>query len=194
MASGQGIVIVWKTLSAAGCKGGPAGQEDKKLVMPVWRACFRGVDDRELMEMALGHLSDPHACQWWPQPGLLLKYRRAARQLEAADADLAWGRLLQLVQRRGRYQGAPDRFAETPAEEAAYQRALLACGGWEAICNLTDDGIPSMRACWRQAFRATIQLAVSGRQLPDLASTRPAIAGSHHQLGQLLELPSRGPS
>ncbi len=108
------------------------GKELSKFAVTVWmQACE--MFDVDLVTKALSaHLMDAERGQFMPKPADIV------RQLHGTSADrslIAWGKVLDAMQRVGAYQSVVF-------DDGAIHAAISDMGGWAAICRSETDELP----------------------------------------------------
>lgn len=174
MASKLGIKNVFGILSQVPCR--PPPSFDPATAAEVWFMSLQDIADDDLIAAALAFARSSES-DWWPALGKLLTFlpQRAQLVVTPEDANVEWGYLLeQLRKRGGRYNppfvGSGPKpvggwyLADDPIRRAALEAGLLAIGGWDALCNTTDEQIPAARAAFRKAYEATVARANRDRE------------------------------
>lgn len=81
--------------------------------------------------------------QWWPTPSEMYKILRDSN---GVSWDTEWSKVLAEVSSRGIYQGMSKQISDDT------RRAVEAIGGFNAICNATNEMMPTLAAQFRLAF------------------------------------------
>jgi hypothetical protein len=151
MATQKAINDSIRLLVANGLQGSPATPERVQLVAETWAATLEDMTDAELHAAVLGHLRDPSACQFWPQPGKLMAQTPRAKLEAIDDSGEAWAHVLQLAE-QGRlhreYGGEVE--ALSPAEEAGVD----ALGGRRVVATSSYDEHGWLSKRFADAYRA----------------------------------------
>jgi hypothetical protein len=98
--------------------------------------------------------------RFWPTVGQLLAAVPGRATVD--DADIAWGRLLELVRRYG-WPSPPG--SGWQIDSPAMAEGLRAVGGWRELCALEEDAAKgAARAAFRSAYRATAGRDAAARE------------------------------
>lgn len=127
-----------------------------------WQACER-FDIEQVRKAMTGHAMDPEHGQFAPKPADIV------RKLQGTYTDrslVAWGRVLQAIERQGSY-------ATVDFDDAATHQAITDLGGWVKLCQTTYDELPFVQKRFVEAHRAY-------ERAPSLLADAPAqLQGQH---------------
>lgn len=96
-----------------------------------WQAC-EGFDLEQVAKALTAHALDPDRGQYPPKPADLIRVLRGT----SADRSLiAWGKVLDAMQRVGAYRSVVF-------DDGAIHAAISDMGGWPAVCRTTTEELP----------------------------------------------------
>lgn len=108
------------------------GKELSKFAVTVWMQACEMFDVEQVTKALSAHLMDAERGQFMPKPADIV------RQLHGTSADrslIAWGKVLDAMQRVGAYQSVVF-------DDGAIHGAISDMGGWAAICRSETDELP----------------------------------------------------
>ncbi len=108
-----------------------------------WQACER-YDFEQVSKALTGHAMDAERGQFAPKPADLV------RQLEGTPTDramLAWGKVLDAVQRIGQY-------ADVVFDDPAIHAVIEDLGGWPKVCRVEMKDLSYLQHRFTEAHRA----------------------------------------
>lgn len=108
------------------------GKELSKFAVTVWLQACEMFDVEQVTKALSAHLMDAERGQFMPKPADIV------RQLEGTRTDrslIAWGKVLDAMQRVGAYQSVVF-------DDGAIHAAISDMGGWTAICRSETDELP----------------------------------------------------
>lgn len=144
------------------------GQTLSPFALGVWWQACQGFELAEVRKALTAHAMDPDRGQFPPKPADLV------RMLRGTSADrslLAWGKVLDAMQRVGAYR-------TVVFDDGAIHAAVSDMGGWPALCRSSADELPftQKRFCdLHRAYSARPDAAYPAQLLGDHAMTNRLI-------------------
>ncbi len=119
-------------------------QDVSKFALSVWwQACER-YDLEQVSKALTGHAMDPDRGQFAPKPADLV------RQLEGTATDkamIAWGKVLDAMQRVGQY-------TDVVFDDPAIHAVVMDLGGWPKVCRAELKELSYLQHRFTEAHRA----------------------------------------
>lgn len=115
------------------------GQTLSPFALGVWWQACQGFDVADVRKALTGHAMDPDRGQFAPKPADLVRMLRGT----SADRSLiAWGKVLDAMQRVGAYR-------TVVFDDGAIHAAITDMGGWPAVCrgNVDELQFTQKRLC-----------------------------------------------
>lgn len=131
------------------------------FALSVWWSACQPFDIEQVRKALTAHAMDPERGQFPPMPADIV------RQLQGTQTDrslLAWGKVLQAIQRVGAYQSVVF-------DEGAIHATIEDMGGWTKVCRSTMDELPHLQRRFTETYRAYARR-------PDLTFP-PKLIGAH---------------
>jgi hypothetical protein len=119
------------------------GQATSKFAMDVWWQACQGFELEQVSKALTAHAMDPERGHFAPKPADIV------RQLQGTQTDrslLAWGKLLEAMQRVGAY-------TSVAFDDAAIHAAVEDLGGWQKICREPLNDLPHLQRRFCEAHR-----------------------------------------
>lgn len=108
------------------------GQTLSPFALGVWWQACQGFELAEVRKALTAHAMDPDRGQFPPKPADLVRMLRGT----SADRSLiAWGKVLDAMQRVGAYR-------TVVFDDGAIHAAVSDMGGWPALCRSSADELP----------------------------------------------------
>lgn len=120
------------------------GKELSEFAGTVWMQSVQGFELADVTRALSAHLMDPERGQFMPKPSDLV------RQLQGTQADrslIAWGKVLDAMQRVGAYESVAF-------DDAAIHAAIMDMGGWSQVCRTKLDDLPFVQRRFTDAHKA----------------------------------------
>ena len=161
MASEETTQRIFAILEGVGIKHPVAWTTPQKVeeAIGIYTVVLGVLSDEEAMSACHSFISSPD-CRWWPPPGVLLAHAPSTQLGDIDRADEAFGECLAAVRKYG-WPSPPcpvDRpLHPMPDEHERIACAIQAVGGWSFLCRSQSSDIPSIRAAFRNAYRAQAQ-------------------------------------
>lgn len=118
-------------------------QDVSSFALGVWWQACSPFSLEQVRKALTAHALDPERGQFAPKPADLV------RQLQGTHADrslIAWGKVLDAIQRVGAYQ-------TVVFDDPAIHAAIVDMGGWVAICRSNVDDLPFVQKRFCDAHR-----------------------------------------
>lgn len=127
---------------------------------------------RVIMPLALKTFS------WWPTPA---EFSSLINGLNSQSWDEEWAKILSDISRKGIYKGVREDLCDETVG------ALNAIGGFEVVCNASNEMLPTIAAQFRMAFanQASRKMAKPFKMLFENAPKRKGLVG----MGDILSDP-----
>jgi len=107
-------------------------QDVSTFALGVWWAACEGFELEQVAKALTAHALDPDRGQFAPKPADLVRVLRGT----SADRSLiAWGKVLDAMQRVGAYRSVVF-------DDGAIHAAISDMGGWPAVCRTLTDELP----------------------------------------------------
>lgn len=171
------------------------GQAVSPFAMGVWWQACKGFELAEVARALTAHAMDPDRGQFAPKPADLVRVLRGT----SADRSLiAWGKVLDAMQRVGAYR-------TVVFDDSAIHAAVADMGGWPAICRGNADELQftQRRFCdLHKAYSARPDAAYPARllgehdlanRLAGHASAAPTLVGDPQRAQGVERLGCDGP-
>lgn len=171
------------------------GQAVSPFAMGVWWQACKGFELAEVARALTAHAMDPDRGQFAPKPADLVRVLRGT----SADRSLiAWGKVLDAMQRVGAYR-------TVVFDDSAIHAAVADMGGWPAICRGNADELQftQKRFCdLHKAYSARPDAAYPARllgehdlanRLAGHASAAPTLVGDPQRAQGVERLGCDGP-
>lgn len=161
MASEETTQRIFAILEGVGIKHPVAWTTPQKVeeAIGIYTVVLGPLSDEEAMSACHSFISSPD-CRWWPPPGVLLGHAPSTQLGDIDRADEAFGEAIAAVKKHG-WCAAPDPVERPlhpmPDEHERIANAIQAVGGWSFLCRSQASEIPSIRAAFRNAYRAQAQ-------------------------------------
>lgn len=108
------------------------GQTLSPFALGVWWQACQGVELADVRRALTAHAMDPDRGQFAPKPADIVRMLRGT----SADRSLiAWGKVLDAMQRVGAYR-------TVVFDDGAIHAAIVDMGGWPAVCRGNADELP----------------------------------------------------
>ncbi|NJR44238.1 hypothetical protein HC761_02045 [bacterium] len=135
----------------------------------LWFAALQALDIEQVERALQRHIQCPDAGQFPPKPADVLRH---AQGNSAANAALAWGRVVNAMARVGAYQSVDF-------NDAAIHAAVRDLGGWPLLCASPMEERPFFQKRFEAAFKAYAALAdfEAPSELPGLTAQDWVLAG-----------------
>lgn len=143
------------------------GKEMTRFAVQVWMEAFKGFDHEQVSKAFSAHLMDAERGQFMPKPADIV------RQLQGTKTDrslLAWGKVLEAMQKVGAYQSV---VFDDPAIHAAVQDI----GGWISMCRTETKELSYLEKRFCDSYKAYAGLGTFD-YAPELAGQH-ALENSH---------------
>lgn len=117
-----------------------------KFALRVWLQACETFDVEQVSKALSAHLMDAERGQFMPKPADIV------RQLQGTKTDrslLAWGKVLDAMQRVGAYQSVVF-------DEAAIHAAIEDNGGWPNVCRAKTDELPFLEKRFCDSYKAYV--------------------------------------
>lgn len=152
------------------------GQAVSPFAIGVWWQACQGVELADVRRALTAHAMDPDRGQFAPKPADIVRMLRGT----SADRSLiAWGKVLDAMQRVGAYR-------TVVFDDGAIHAAITDMGGWPAVCRSNADELQ-----FTQKRFCDLHRAYSAR--PDAAY--PAqLVGEHDMTNRLNGYPTAAPT
>lgn len=108
-----------------------------------WQAC-QPFDFEQVAKALTAHAMDPERGQFAPMPADIV------RHLQGTHTDrslVAWGKVLETIQRVGAYQAVVF-------DDGAIHAAIEDMGGWVALCRSETNDLPHLQRRFTETYRA----------------------------------------
>ncbi len=138
------------------------GKELTSFAMEVWAGACKEFDPGQVSKAFSAHLMDPERGQFMPKPADIV------RQLQGTRTDrslLAWGKVLDAMQRVGAYQSVAF-------DEPVIHATIEDCGGWVAMCRGELDALPFLEKRFCDSYKA-----YAARGVPAYTAVLPGVHG-----------------
>lgn len=122
------------------------GKDLSKFAVQVWMQACEAFDVEQVTKALSAHLMDPERGQFMPKPADIV------RNLQGTRTDrslLAWGKVLDAMQRVGAYQSVVF-------DEPAIHAAIEDLGGWPQICRGEMKDLPFVEKRFCDSYKAYI--------------------------------------
>lgn len=122
------------------------GKELSSFAGQVWMQACEAFDVQQVTKALSAHLMDPERGQFMPKPADIV------RQLQGTRTDrslLAWGKVLDAMQRVGAY-------SSVVFDEPAIHAAIEDLGGWPAVCRTEIDALPFLEKRFCDSYKAYV--------------------------------------
>jgi len=122
------------------------GKDLSKFAVQVWMQACEAFDVEQVTKALSAHLMDPERGQFMPKPADIV------RNLQGTRTDrslLAWGKVLDAMQRVGAYESVVF-------DEAAIHAAIEDLGGWVTICRGEMKDLPFVEKRFCDSYKAYI--------------------------------------
>lgn len=119
------------------------GQTVSRFAMGVWWQACQGFDLEQVRAALTAHAMDPERGHFAPKPADLV------RQLQGTQTDralVAWGKVLQAMQRVGAY-------SSVAFDDPAIHAVVEDLGGWPKLCREPMDALPHVQRRFCEAHR-----------------------------------------
>ena len=119
-------------------------QEVSTFTLSVWWQACQPFSLEQVQKAFTAHATDAERGRFPPMPADIVK------QLQGTQTDrglLAWGKVLEAMQRVGAYQSVAF-------DDPAIHAALEDVGGWTAACRTTMDELPFLQRRFTESHRA----------------------------------------
>ena len=120
------------------------GKDMSKFALQVWMQACDTFDVEQVSKALSAHLMDAERGQFMPKPADIV------RQLQGTKTDrslLAWGKVLDAMQRVGAYQSVVF-------DDAAIHAAIEDNGGWPNVCRTKTDDLPFLEKRFCDSYKA----------------------------------------
>lgn len=136
------------------------GKDFSEFAGQVWLQACAGFSAEQVSKALSAHLMDPEHGQFMPKPADIV------RQLQGTRSDrslLAWGKVLDAIQRVGAYQSV---VFDDPTIHAVIED----CGGWVAICRGEMNALPFLEKRFCDSYKA-----YAARGVPAYTAVLPGV-------------------
>lgn len=119
-------------------------QDVSSFSLTVWWQACAPFSLEQVQKAFTAHATDAERGRFPPMPADIVK------QLQGTQTDrglLAWGKVLEAIQRVGAYQSVAF-------DDPAIHAAVMDLGGWTTICRSTMDELPFLQRRFTEAHRA----------------------------------------
>jgi hypothetical protein len=127
-----------------------------------WQAC-QNFDFEQVSKAITGHAMDPERGQFPPMPADIV---RVLHGTHTDRALIAWGKVLEAIQRVGAYQSVVF-------DDGAIHAVIDDMGGWPVVCRGDIEDLPHVQRRFCEGYRTY-------SRRPDLAYA-PRLAGVHER-------------
>lgn len=120
------------------------GKELSEFAGQVWTQACEGYELEQVTKALSAHLMDPERGHYMPKPSDIV------RQLQGTNTDrslIAWGKLLDAMQRVGAY-------TSVCFDDAAIHAAVEDVGGWQRMCRTSHDDLSYLQHRFCSAYKA----------------------------------------
>lgn len=119
-------------------------QDVSRFALDVWWAACENFELEQVSKALTAHAMDPDRGQWAPKPADLVRVLRGT----LVDRSLiAWGKVLDAIQRVGAYQSVAF-------DDPAIHVAITDMGGWPQVCRSNADDLPHLQRRFCELHRA----------------------------------------
>jgi hypothetical protein len=122
------------------------GKDLSKFAVQVWMQACEAFDVEQVTKALSAHLMDPDRGQFMPKPADIV------RNLQGTKTDrslLAWGKVLEAMQRIGAY-------SSVVFDEPAIHAAIEDLGGWPTMCRTEMDGLSYLEKRFCDSYKAYV--------------------------------------
>lgn len=119
------------------------GKEMSTFAGQVWMQALAAFEREQITKALSAHLMDADRGQFMPKPADIV------RQLQGTATDrslIAWGKVLDAIQRVGAYQSVVF-------DDGAIHAAISDMGGWVKVCRTTHDELPFVQKRFTDAHK-----------------------------------------
>lgn len=120
------------------------GKELSKFAVAVWAQACDTFDVEQVTKALSAHLMDPERGQFMPKPADIV------RQLQGTNTDrslIAWGKVLDAMQRVGAYQSVCF-------DDGIIHASITDMGGWMQLCRSKTDDLPFLQKRFCDGYKA----------------------------------------
>lgn len=120
------------------------GKDLSKFAVAVWMQACETFDVQQVSKALSAHLMDPERGQFMPKPADIV------RQLQGTNTDrslIAWGKVLDAMQRVGAYQ-------TVCFDDGLIHASITDMGGWMQLCRSEIDDLPFLQKRFCDGYKA----------------------------------------
>jgi hypothetical protein len=124
-------------------------QQTSPFAMSVWWEACKGFELAQIRQAMTAHALNPDRGHFAPMPADII---RALVPSGDDEAHAAWGKLVEQIRSVGSY-GAPK------IEDDAARNALVAMGGWGALCRSDERELPFLHKRFVDGYKRNVETA-----------------------------------